>query len=114
MANKYRNKKRRKADIEQEKKMKFIQNNQVNIVIVLILSVLTFIVGGTIQLWEWKTTTDNNFVMVKKEIKEQKEKVMKLESSDNNIKVRLATIETDLKHILSVLTEIKEDLRSKK
>ena len=114
-------KKRRTEDKEVDNNMKkAIEKYNVNITLLTLIALLVSVIGFGITIQKWISTVENNFILVKKDIKFHVKttdnlsiNVEKLQSENTSVKVRLAMIETKLCNIELLLIEIKKDIRGK-
>ena len=95
-----------------------IEKHQLKITISVAVVVLLFIIGATMQFSNWKSSVEQDILLVQKGLEHHSnaynsisEIVEDLENKNLAIQVRFALIETKLNSIETILMEIKNDLK---
>ena len=97
-----------------------IEKHVVSITISTLVVLIFFIISTTLTVSNWKADVEQKLSLLDKGIthhsnayNKHEERILNLEGENTEVKVRLATIETKLTSIESLLMEIKEDLKDK-
>ncbi len=97
-----------------------IENHSFKISIGIAIIVALFIITATITFTDWKGDIEEDIAFLEKGIEhhtnaynKHEERLLGLENANVELKIKLATIETKLVNIESLLLEIKEELKEK-
>ena len=98
--------------------MDSIENHSFKISIGIAVIVAIFIVTASVTFADWKGDVEEDINMLNKGIEhhttaynKHEERLLGLENANVELKIKLATIETKLVNIESLLIEIKDDLK---
>ena len=93
--------------------MKTIKEYSFTISIGFAIAVIFFFIQSTTKLTKFTVTAERNYLSFKTSIEDHREKIYKLQNENTDVKVRLATIETKLTNIETMLLDISKRLRRK-
>ncbi len=95
-----------------------LEKHAVSLTVTTLFIAIFFIISTTLTVSEWKSETEKSLELLHKSIEHHSnaynrhdERLTALEDENNDIKVKLATIDAKLSNIELILIEIKEDLK---
>ena len=102
------------------REMDSIENHSFKISIGIAIIVVIFIITATITFTDWKGDVEDDISLLQVGIErhssaynKHEERLLGLENANVELKIKLATIETKLVNIESLLIEIKDDLKER-
>ncbi len=94
-----------------------IGKHSISITMTTIAILILFIITSTFTISEWKADTEQRLTLLEKGIEQhtnaynnQQDRILNLESENNEVKIRLATIDAKLANIETLLIDIKDKL----